>query len=98
VTVVHSIEKELHLTYFSVKECLLREYQFKKTTASISITSTCLTYLTDINSSPREIEQDFPIANYTAKIWTGYTTLAQSSEDIVRETVKFLEKEEAFQR
>ncbi|KAJ5101583.1 Pfs NACHT and Ankyrin domain protein [Penicillium alfredii] len=98
VTVVHTTGKELHLAHFSVKEYLLGEYQFEMTTASISIARTCLTYLTDINDSPTEIQQDFPMARYTAEIWTGHAALAQTSEDIVRETVRFLEKEVTFQR
>ena len=44
---------ELHLAHFSVKEYLLGEDQFKISTASISITRTCLTYLTGVNISGR---------------------------------------------
>jgi hypothetical protein len=53
VTVAHATGKELHLAHFSVKEYLLGENQFEITTASISITRTCLTYLTDITGSNR---------------------------------------------
>ncbi|KAH7201175.1 ankyrin repeat-containing domain protein [Fusarium oxysporum] len=95
VMVVHATDKELHLAHFSVKEYLLRENQFKIAIASISITRTCLTYLTDI---PRETKQDFPMARYAAEIWTGYAVLAQASEDIARATVRFLEEEVTFQR
>jgi hypothetical protein len=49
VTVFHATETESHLAHFSVKEDLLRENDFTITTASMSITRTCLTYLTDIN-------------------------------------------------
>jgi hypothetical protein len=59
VTVVHAADKELHLAHFSVKEYLLRENQFNITTASISITRTCLTYLTDINGSDKENQAGF---------------------------------------
>ncbi|KAJ4034152.1 hypothetical protein NW758_011110 [Fusarium oxysporum] len=90
--------KELHLAHFSVKEYLLGEDQFNVTTASISITRTCLTYLTDINSSHKKIKQDFPMARYAAEVWTGYAALTQASEDIARATVKFLEEEATFQR
>lgn len=55
VTVVHATEKELHLTHLSVREYLFGEYQFMMMTANISITRACLTYLTDINGSPKEI-------------------------------------------
>ncbi|MBE3044637.1 hypothetical protein IMZ48_19165 [Candidatus Bathyarchaeota archaeon] len=89
--------KELHLTHFSVKEYLLRENQFKISTASISITRTCLTYLTDINSRHGDIH-NFPMARYAAEAWTGYVALAQASEDVVRAMIRFLVEEVTFQR
>jgi hypothetical protein len=98
VTVVHDTDKELHLAHFSVKEYLLGENNFKITTASSSITRTCLTYLTDIKGSHKEIKRDFPMARYAAEVWTGHATLAEASEDIVRVIVRFLEKEATFQR
>ncbi|KAK2593842.1 hypothetical protein QQS21_008457 [Conoideocrella luteorostrata] len=98
VKIVHTTDKELHLAHFSVKQYLLSENQFNITTASISITSTCLTYLTDINGSHEEITQGFPMARYAAEVWTGYAALAQASEDIVRAAVRFLEEEATFQR
>ncbi|KAL6352302.1 hypothetical protein LRP88_14415 [Fusarium phalaenopsidis] len=98
VTVVHDTDRELHLAHFSVKEYLLRENQFKVITASIPITRTCLTYLTDINGGHREIKQDFPMARYAAEVWTSYAVVAQASEDIARATATFLEEEATFQR
>jgi hypothetical protein len=98
VTVVHNTKEELHLAHFSVKEYLLGENQFNITTASISITRTCLTYLTDINGSDKEIKRDFPMASYAAEVWAGHAALAQASEDTVRATVRFLEEEATFQR
>ncbi|CVL03350.1 uncharacterized protein FMAN_15242 [Fusarium mangiferae] len=98
VTVVHATFKELHLAHFSVKEYLVKADQFNITVASMSITRTCLTYLTDINSSHKEIEQDFPMARYAAEVWTDYAALAQASEDIARATTRFLEEEATFQR
>ncbi|KAJ5431431.1 NACHT nucleoside triphosphatase [Penicillium cf. griseofulvum] len=69
VTVVHGTAKELHLAHFSVKEYLLGENRFEITTASISITKTCLIYLTDITGSNGEIKRDFPMARlYDADI------------------------------
>ncbi|KAJ6002316.1 NACHT nucleoside triphosphatase [Penicillium canescens] len=76
VTVVHGTSKELYLAHFSVKEYLLGKNQFKITTASISITRTCLAYLTDITGSNREIKRDFPMARYAAELLTGHTSLA----------------------
>ncbi|KAF5127225.1 putative ankyrin repeat protein L63 [Metarhizium anisopliae] len=98
VTVVHATDKELHLAHFSVKEYLLGEDQFNSTTASISITTTCLTYLTDIKGSHDEIKRDFPMARYAAEVWTGHAALAQASEEILQATVRFLETEATFQR
>lgn len=98
VAIVHTTVKELHLAHFSVKEYLLGENHFRIPTASISITRTCLTYLTDIKGSHREIRRGFPMARYAAKIWTRHAALAQGIEDIVQMTVKFLEKEATFQR
>ncbi|CAG8262989.1 unnamed protein product [Penicillium salamii] len=98
VTVFHAIETELHLAHFSVKEYLLGEDEFTVTTASISITKTCLSYLNDINDTESEIRRDFPLARYAAKTWTRYAALAQASEEIVRAIVTFLENEVTFQR
>ncbi|OWT42644.1 Pfs, NACHT and Ankyrin domain protein [Pochonia chlamydosporia 170] len=98
VTVVHATDKELHLAHFSVKEYLLGEIQFNITTASTSITITCLTYLTDINGSHDEIKRDFPMARYAAEVWAGHAALAQTSKDAVQATVRFLQNEVTFQR
>ncbi|CAI7672865.1 unnamed protein product [Penicillium discolor] len=98
VTVVHATDKELHLAHLSVKEYLLEENDFEITTASISITRTCLSYLTGINGSHREIKRNFPMARYAAELWTGHAALAQASEDISRVTVSFLERKATFQR
>jgi hypothetical protein len=98
VTVVQGTDKELHLAHFSVKEYLLEASDFGIPTASISITRTCLTYLTDIKQSNGWIELEFPLARYAAETWTGHAVLAQASEDIVRATVTFLQKETTFQR
>uniref|UniRef100_A0A8H7NHJ7 Clr5 domain-containing protein n=1 Tax=Bionectria ochroleuca TaxID=29856 RepID=A0A8H7NHJ7_BIOOC len=91
-------DDELHLAHFSVKEYLLRENKFDIISASSSITSTCLTYLTDIKGSHRGIKQDFPMARCAAKIWTRHAALTQESKDAARAIVKFLENEETFQR
>ncbi|KAH6681012.1 hypothetical protein F5X68DRAFT_223548 [Plectosphaerella plurivora] len=53
----------LHLSYFSVKEYLLGIDQIKLPTTSISITITCLTYLTDIEGSHTEIKRQFPMGS-----------------------------------
>ncbi|KAK2590467.1 hypothetical protein QQS21_011854 [Conoideocrella luteorostrata] len=98
LTVVDAEETELHLAHFSVKEYLLGKDQFEIKTASISITVTCLTYLTDINGSYYEMERNFPAAMLTAAIWTGHSALAQASKDVVRATAEFLLRKETFER
>lgn len=97
-TVVHVTEKELHLAHFSVKEYLLELDQFNILTASISITRTLLTYLTDISGGSERIGQDFPMAGLAARVWAGFAAKAQASEDIVRATVRFIEDDVTFQR
>ncbi|OAA45089.1 Pfs, NACHT and Ankyrin domain protein [Beauveria brongniartii RCEF 3172] len=100
VTVVDAADKELHLAHFSVKEYLVGEHQFNITAASISITKTYLTYLTDINPSHGEVQlqRDFPMAMRAANVWTRCAVLAQDSEAIVRATTRFLKEEATFQR
>ncbi|KAJ6006651.1 Pfs NACHT and Ankyrin domain protein [Penicillium sp. IBT 35674x] len=98
VTVIDAFDKELHLAHFSVKEFLLGEDCFEIQTASISITKTCLKYLTDIEGDEEAIGLQFPMARLAAKLWTGHATLAQHSDDIVQMSVKFLETEATFQR
>lgn len=53
----NSTTKELHLTHYSIKEYLLREEQFGRQDASIAITRTCLTYLTDIREPTRRPQE-----------------------------------------
>ncbi|KAF5268142.1 hypothetical protein FOXYS1_962, partial [Fusarium oxysporum] len=90
--------EELHLAHFSVKEYLLEQAQFDLKSASIAITKTCLTYLTDIRGSDSTIRRDFPMAQYAAESWMGHAVSAETSEEIVRITVSFLRDEMTFQR
>ncbi|PNP84303.1 hypothetical protein FNYG_02376 [Fusarium nygamai] len=90
--------EELHLAHFSVKEYLLRQAQFDLESASIAISKTCLTYLTDIRGSHSTIRSDFPMAQYTAKYWTEYAVSAGTSREIVRITVNLLRDETTYQR
>ncbi|KAJ5504613.1 NACHT nucleoside triphosphatase [Penicillium fimorum] len=98
VTVVPANDKELHLAHFSVKEYLLGHDQFKVTAASISITRTCLVYLTDIDGSEKEIKQQYPMARYAAEMWISHAASTQADEEIMGMTVRFLDKEATFQR
>ncbi|KAJ5988217.1 NACHT nucleoside triphosphatase [Penicillium waksmanii] len=98
VVTVHTRYGELHLAHFSVKECLLEYNSFKIMTVSISITKTCLIYLTDINGSAREMRRYFPLARYAAEVWTYHAALIQADEEIIGMTVGFLEGEATFER
>ncbi|KAG7436789.1 putative ankyrin repeat protein L93 [Fusarium oxysporum f. sp. raphani] len=89
---------ELHLAHFSVKEYLLEQAEFDLESASIVITKTCLTYLGDIKNNCSTIRSDFPMARYAAEYWTEYAVSAETSKEIVRTTVSFLQDETTFQR
>ncbi|KAH7207390.1 hypothetical protein DER44DRAFT_374790 [Fusarium oxysporum] len=90
--------EELHLAHFSVKEYLLQQAQFDLENASIAISKTCLTYLTDIRGSYSTIRRNFPMARYAAESWMDYAVSAETSEEIVRTTVSFLRDETTFRR
>ncbi|KAF6527446.1 hypothetical protein HZS61_010490 [Fusarium oxysporum f. sp. conglutinans] len=90
--------EELHLAHFSVKEYLLEQAQFNLENASIAISKTCLTYLTDIGGSDSTIRRDFPMARYAAESWMDYAVSAETSEDTIRITVGFLRDKTTFQR
>ncbi|KAH7191260.1 hypothetical protein DER44DRAFT_889995 [Fusarium oxysporum] len=98
VTNYHETLEELHLAHFSAKEYLLEQAQFDLKNASITISKTCLTYLTDIRGWHSTIRRDFPMAQYAAEYWMDYAVSAETSEDIVRIIVSFLRDETTFQR
>ncbi|KAH7200913.1 hypothetical protein BKA60DRAFT_601085 [Fusarium oxysporum] len=98
VTNYVGIVEELHLAHFSVKEYLLEQAQFNLKNASIAISKTCLTYLTDIRGSHSTLRRNFPMARYAAESWMDYAVSTETSEDIVRTTVSFLRDETTFQR
>jgi hypothetical protein len=98
VTRYNETVQELHLAHFSVKEYLLKEDQFDLGSASTAITRTCLTYLTDIESSHSRIKHDFPMARFAAQFWMDHAVSAETSEDLVRTTVSFLQDKTTFQR
>ncbi|EJT68913.1 hypothetical protein, variant [Gaeumannomyces tritici R3-111a-1] len=87
---------ELHLAHFSVKEFLLKQPSFEITTASISITKTCLSYLRDIGDTHREIKKSFPLARRAAEMWMPHAVKAEVSKDIVRMSVEFLQDGKTF--
>lgn len=97
-TSIAVIDKKLYLANFLAKEYLLIVNDFDIISASISITRIYFTYLTAINGSHRGIIRDFPMARQAAELWTEYAVLCQGSEEIVQETIRFLEKEATFRR
>ncbi|GAB1316569.1 Ankryin repeat protein (Fragment) [Madurella fahalii] len=90
--------KELHLAHFSIKEYLLRQDYFDLTSASIVITKTCLSYLTDIEYDSWKAAGSSPMAGYAANYWMNHAASAETSEDVVRRTIDFFHDESAFQR
>ncbi|KXJ86460.1 hypothetical protein Micbo1qcDRAFT_219483 [Microdochium bolleyi] len=98
VVVVHADVDELHLSHFSVKEYLLGISHIKLSTASISITMTCLAYLTGIKGSQAEIRNNFPMARFAAEIWTGFAASAEPDGSVMNAVVGFLLEETTFQR
>ncbi|KAJ5318963.1 Pfs NACHT and Ankyrin domain protein [Penicillium brevicompactum] len=96
-------EKELHLAHFSVKEYLLDLPPFEVTTASISMTGMCLTYLRGvtcfsiISDTSIAITRHFPMASHAAHYWARYASFAQTSKGLMQMMVRFLEEESTFQ-
>ncbi|KFA68485.1 hypothetical protein S40285_05380 [Stachybotrys chlorohalonatus IBT 40285] len=90
--------KELHLGHFSVKEFLETRTEFERPRASIVITQTCLTYLTAITGTYDEMRRNYPLALFAAKDWTSYAVSAESSEEVFRAILVFLNTESTFQR
>ncbi|KAF5539253.1 Pfs NACHT ankyrin domain-containing protein [Fusarium mexicanum] len=85
-----SIEEEVHLTHFSVKEYLGQKSTFCPLNAAIAITQTSLAYLRDINGPFYRMCVDFPLATRAADTWTRFASRAQSDEKIVEIIAKFL--------
>ncbi|KIL93604.1 hypothetical protein FAVG1_03586 [Fusarium avenaceum] len=87
--------EELHLAHFSIKEYLLEQAQFDIHSASIIITKTCLTYLSDISGESITLEDNFPMAQFSADHWPSYAVLAEDSEEIVESIINFLQDEKS---
>ncbi|OHW99045.1 ankryin repeat protein [Colletotrichum incanum] len=93
------VTEELQLAHFSVKEYLLHAdiEGFGRVEASVSITHTCLTYLTSMELDQiRTVEKRFPLARYAARIWMDHAKLAGCVEEVVTATVSFLRNTTTF--
>ncbi|GJC85751.1 putative ankyrin repeat protein L25 [Colletotrichum liriopes] len=90
--------KAVQLAHFSVKEYLICEGQFGLTTASVAITMTCLTYLKDIKDTGTvtRMRAEFPLARHAADAWKEHGKTAETSEDIVQETI--MQEQSTFER
>ncbi|KAL0935964.1 ankyrin repeat protein [Colletotrichum truncatum] len=90
----------LQLAHFSVKEYLLRHdaERFTKIGPSITITRTCLTYLTSVNKDVvGEILSQFPLAPYAAEILMQHAKPAESLGDVAAAMVCFLQNPTTLQ-
>lgn len=90
--------EELHLAHFSVKEYLLEQAQFNIHSASIVITKTCLTYLSDISGENSTLKDDFPMAQFSVNLWRRDAVRAEDSEETVESITNFLQDEKSFRR
>ncbi|RSL87112.1 hypothetical protein CEP51_002393 [Fusarium floridanum] len=88
---------ELHLAHFSVQEYLIKKRPFDMESASITITKTCLIYLTDIKGDQNGIMRDFPMARFAAESWMSHAISAETSKDIIRTATSFLQDKSTFQ-
>jgi ankyrin repeat protein len=90
--------KELHLAHFSVKEYLLTLTDFNLETSSVTITMTCLTYLTEIEGELSTLAYKFPLAKYAAEWWMDFGRIAEKSKHIVHMAVGFMQHDATYRR
>ncbi|KAK0932696.1 hypothetical protein LTR29_015734 [Friedmanniomyces endolithicus] len=86
--------REMQLAHFSVKEYLISErlderYQvhLREMPSAACIASASLTYLLNIggDNDLAELKTKFPLSRYSARYWTDFAALAETSEDRVLE-------------
>lgn len=93
---------EFQLAHFSIKEFLLGQPNFTVPTASIRITTTCLSYLVDVGDhhTIHEVRVLFPLAELAAKLWPTHAYQAQAPEEMPKITtavLKLFQNKAAFQ-
>jgi hypothetical protein len=90
--------RELHLAHFSVKEYLHRGNVpgFLGAEPNISITRSCLTYLSSIREMKQSTASQFPLAKHAARLWMDHARPAEESDDIVEVVLKFLRSDKMF--
>ncbi|GKT71811.1 NACHT and ankyrin domain protein [Colletotrichum tofieldiae] len=94
------IRKELHLAHFSVKEYLLLQDDFDPMKSSITITKTCLAYLTDIEGSRWRLAEEYPMAQYAAESWLDLVKAgrAEPPDDVTTAIASFLQEKNTLKR
>ncbi|KAH7357840.1 hypothetical protein B0T11DRAFT_354388 [Plectosphaerella cucumerina] len=91
--------REIRLAHFSVKQFLDKQPEFGQLRASITITKTCLTYLSDITGDNWvEIKKNYPFGLSAAEIWTRHGASAEEDDDMLRFITRFLEDRETILR
>ncbi|KAK0267413.1 hypothetical protein LTR35_016362, partial [Friedmanniomyces endolithicus] len=84
----------MRLAHFSVKEYLVSDrlqerYQIHlhQISSAVCIASVSLTYLLNIGGSidRAKLKTKFPLAHYSARYWTGFAALAETSDESVPE-------------
>ncbi|KAK1961506.1 purine and uridine phosphorylase [Colletotrichum sublineola] len=85
----------LQLAHFTVKEYLLHGVEgFRGAEPSISITETCLFYLSSVEEiRSSEITRLFPLARYAARNWMDHARVAETSSDTAAAIASFLQSE-----
>jgi ankyrin repeat protein len=88
---------KLQLAHYSVKEYLTSNLvdrniaqDFQEIAAKASIATVCLAYLLhlDMELPAKEIEQRFPLAQYSAKYWIAYAAVAENEHEILQDFVR----------
>ena len=86
---------ELQLAHFSVKEYLTSDrldnniaQSFQEVAAKASIATVCLAYLLHLDFNPdlpiREIKEEFPLAQYSARYWMINAMVAEREDETVQ--------------
>jgi hypothetical protein len=84
---------ELRLAHFSVKEYLTSDrldndiaQKLQEVVAKASIATVCLAYLLhlDLDLPTKELKKTFPLAQYCARYWITFATVAESKDETLQ--------------
>ncbi|WQF77432.1 Putative nucleoside phosphorylase domain, NACHT nucleoside triphosphatase [Colletotrichum destructivum] len=93
------VDAFLQLAHFTVKKYLMSSANegFYGVEPRISITQTCLVYLTSVEEDQVSKMRDrFPLARHAAEIWMEHAEVAESSDETVATIVGFLQSQKDF--